>query len=493
MKFRNILILTAASLIGCTSTSQDDADAVASALVGVAEGSAEASAILAVANTASLSQLSEVSGARLGAEVAGRIIAARSYHSLAQLDAVEGVSAATFRQMLDYARSIGGSKTCTVEPWVRPASGRIEGVVTAPSCTVDLKGIVFAEGSKLIVRAGATLTPDGDITGDIELLGTEERPITITAPLALSGKNASRISFIDTVSGINVAGSKTVVEIDNSTISYPEHNAVRVQGGFVSIRKSILANSATGLRVDYDKQKSPVVGVEDSVIKRNRIGVQLEGLNQEVSCPVVAPPPPPPATIPRQPLDPVLLHVDITENERGIQVTGSDLLLRLESSNLTRNGYGAIFYAKSVDPRTTIRNSNVYANGEAPTGWQISSFLSASNIDLSDNFWLHTPQDFLQRGNVTSMAVSCGPVPLFGTPRSAPVADAGPRGHLRLAVADATVAESAFCPRYWRDADGDGYGTPQGLPVALCAKANGYVANNLDLDDANALLFPGSR
>jgi hypothetical protein len=44
---------------------------------------------------------------------------------------------------------------------------------------------------------------------------------------------------------------------------------------------------------------------------------------------------------------------------------------------------------------------------------------------------------------------------------------------------------------YYRDADGDGYGDPNGT-VAACAQPPGFVTNNTDCDDAHATVHPGA-
>jgi hypothetical protein len=52
--------------------------------------------------------------------------------------------------------------------------------------------------------------------------------------------------------------------------------------------------------------------------------------------------------------------------------------------------------------------------------------------------------------------------------------------------ADFTVSNSS----YYADSDGDGYGNPS-VSVNACATPVGYVIDNTDCDDTDALEFPG--
>ena len=63
-----------------------------------------------------------------------------------------------------------------------------------------------------------------------------------------------------------------------------------------------------------------------------------------------------------------------------------------------------------------------------------------------------------------------------------------------VCAADETCASCATdCPgtTLYRDADGDGFGTP-GETAEVCGEAAGYVDNTLDCDDGNASIMPGA-
>jgi hypothetical protein len=45
---------------------------------------------------------------------------------------------------------------------------------------------------------------------------------------------------------------------------------------------------------------------------------------------------------------------------------------------------------------------------------------------------------------------------------------------------------------YYRDADGDGYGTASDTKISNCTPPAGYVKDNTDCNDANAAINPGA-
>jgi hypothetical protein len=57
---------------------------------------------------------------------------------------------------------------------------------------------------------------------------------------------------------------------------------------------------------------------------------------------------------------------------------------------------------------------------------------------------------------------------------------------------DAVGVTSPFCPTWYEDADGDGFGDPASAPFVACALPPGYANNTDDCDDTNADSYPGA-
>ena len=66
------------------------------------------------------------------------------------------------------------------------------------------------------------------------------------------------------------------------------------------------------------------------------------------------------------------------------------------------------------------------------------------------------------------------------------------RAPLNRRFVSADADPKRFRVRYWKDADGDGYGNAISSAV-LCGPINGYVAANTDCDDANNAVSPGAE
>lgn len=85
--------------------------------------------------------------------------------------------------------------------------------------------------------------------------------------------------------------------------------------------------------------------------------------------------------------------------------------------------------------------------------------------------------------------------PVGAAPSTAAPAESYPFGETFYVAADGTVVGNAFVYScgvgslgdYWRDGDGDGYGSPSD-PTTACAQPPGHVANDGDCDDGNPTL-----
>ena len=58
---------------------------------------------------------------------------------------------------------------------------------------------------------------------------------------------------------------------------------------------------------------------------------------------------------------------------------------------------------------------------------------------------------------------------------------------------DGAIDEGVSLQDYYPDADGDGYGDPNGTPVSSCVSIYGYADNDGDCDDTSNLIYPGAN
>lgn len=119
--------------------------------------------------------------------------------------------------------------------------------------------------------------------------------------------------------------------------------------------------------------------IEDSVIRENNIGVQVDGLSPTRSCGN-----PPPV---QRWHDPIILHSDIVNNEAtGVLINGADVLVQISKSNLVGNKGGALqIWGAGLNPESFVRENNVYDN--ATGAQEVVTFHRQGVIDLSQNYW----------------------------------------------------------------------------------------------------------
>jgi hypothetical protein len=174
----------------------------------------------------------------------------------------------------------------------------------------------------------------------------------------------------------------------------------------------------------HNAQKPPnaqKLVVEDSVIRQNEIGMQVDGINPTQSC--GSPPP-----VQRW-HDPIVLHSDIVENENvGILINGADVLVQVSKSNLVQNGTAALqIWGAGLSPESFFRENNVYDNGTGAE--EVVTFHRQGVLDISQNYWKEISDPELS----ANWQLACnGQITFTGfSPRL--IKDAGPREQESLA------------------------------------------------------------
>ncbi len=283
----------------------------------------------------------------------------------------------------------------------------IDADTTWDSCeTVLLENASVAAGKTLTIRPGVTVKgnfigqpPFGSVqltvSGTLQAAGTKDHPVAFTAykadhgwgGLNLVGPSHS-ISHAD-IETANIAvtlangssGTLTDLVLEGATLQGTQ-SVAGVRGGAgakATFDRALVKGFQTGLLL----QSSDLIHVEDSVIRGNFTGVEVQGQDQSSSC--GSSPPAPPMW-----RDPVFVHTDIVENNgAGILVMGSDVLLQVSASNIVNNKSLAIqINGRNLNPMSFIRGNNIHGNN-GTTGMQVQTYHwpSGGILDISGNFW----------------------------------------------------------------------------------------------------------
>ncbi|HVH43831.1 MAG TPA: right-handed parallel beta-helix repeat-containing protein [Labilithrix sp.] len=285
---------------------------------------------------------------------------------------------------------------------------KIEGETTWDKCeVVILESATVPAGSTLTIKPGVTVkgnyidaqspnsgfgTVSLNVEGLLQVVGTKEAPVAFTSfkpdrgwsGIVIKSKgNSMRNVVIEKANiGVDIPNGGNVVVTDSLI------EGVTMQG----------TQSAAGIRAQQDVEatftRALVKGfqrglhlanaqkmlVEDSVIRNNGVGVQIDGANPQWSC----------GSAPQPPRwhDPVISHSDIVENSaQGVLVNGSDVLVQISKSNLVNNKQEALLIqGAALAPESFFRENNVYDNRNAE-GREVRTLHRQGAIDISRNYW----------------------------------------------------------------------------------------------------------
>ena len=285
---------------------------------------------------------------------------------------------------------------------------KIEGNTTWDKCeVVVLESATVPEGSTLTIQPGVTVkgnyidpqnpnsgfgTVSLKIEGLLQAAGTKDAPIAFTSfkqdrgwgGLVIKSKGNSM--------------KNVVIEKANVAVDIPNGGNVVVTDSLIEGVTMQNQRSAAGIRAQQDVEatftRALVKGfelglhlanaqkmvIEDSVIRNNQIGVEIDGANPQSSC----------GSAPQPPRwhDPIITHSDIVENEaQGVFINGSDVLVQISKSNLVNNKQQALLiYGAALAPESFFRENNVYGNNN-DAGQEVMTMHRQGAIDISQNYW----------------------------------------------------------------------------------------------------------
>lgn len=283
---------------------------------------------------------------------------------------------------------------------------KIEGNVTWNKCEVVLlESATVTQGSTLTIQPGVQvkgnyLDPQsqsqfGNVTLTVEGLlqgaGTKAAPISFTSfkadrgwgGIAIKSKGNSLKDVV--IEKANVAvdvQSGGNIEVVDSLIQGVTINGQRSQSGIRAaqdVEAKFTRALVKGYTIGLHLANAQKMVIEDSVIRENNIGVQVDGLSPMRSCGS------PPAV--QRWHDPIILHSDIVNNEAtGVLINGADVLVQISKSNLVGNKGGALqIWGAGLNPDSFFRENNVYDN--ATGAQEVVTFHRQGVIDISQNYW----------------------------------------------------------------------------------------------------------
>lgn len=294
----------------------------------------------------------------------------------------------------------------------KPGTAYIQGALidadtTWDTCeTVLLENATVAEGKTLTIRPGVSVkgnfigqAPFGTVqlivNGTLQAAGTKEHPVAFTAykdgfgwgGLSLVGPSHSiSHAYIEKANvAVTLANGSTAtlndIVLEGATLQ-GTMSTTGVLGGD-SARATFDRALVKGFQTGLHLQNSEYIHVEDSVVRANGTGVRVDGAAPSQSCGTN-----PPA--PQRWRDPVFVHSDIVDNQGGVLINGSDVLIQIEASNIIRNTqFGVTIAGRNLNPMSYIRGNNIHGNGPANTP-QVRAFHWAGTggvLDISGNYW----------------------------------------------------------------------------------------------------------
>lgn len=286
----------------------------------------------------------------------------------------------------------------------------IEGNVTWDKCEVVLlEQATVTPGSTLTIRPGVTVkgnylsnqnpndrfgTVRLDVQGLLQVVGTAQHPVAFTSlkgdrgwggiTLRSPGNSMQHVVIERGNQAVEVMGGASL-NVDDSLIEGVTIDGQRSGAGIVArqdvdatFKRAVVKGFARGL----DLVNAHRMVVEDSVIRENGLGMFIQGTGgQTADCGS-----PPQVTTWR---DPIVTHTDIINNEQqGILVSGSDVLVQVAKSNIVGNGgVGIEIQGRGLNPASFFRESNVYGNSMQSDRIDFRTYHRGGTIDISQNYW----------------------------------------------------------------------------------------------------------
>lgn len=282
---------------------------------------------------------------------------------------------------------------------------RIEGNVVWDQCEVVLlESAVVPAGSTLTIKPGVVVKGNylgtggfGNVNLTIEGLlqaaGTKADPIAFTSLKADRGWAGLVIkSPANTLQHVVIEKARSGVTIltgGEANVSDALIQGVTLQGevpgaGIIAGQDVVATFTRAlvkGFQHGLQLSNAQHLIITDSVVRENVIGVRVDGANPMNWCANTA--------APARWRDPVITNSDIILNQQqGVLIAGSDVLVQIEKSNIVGNkGYGIEIQGSALNPASYFRGNNVYDNGVNVGGVDVRTFHSSGVLDLSGNHW----------------------------------------------------------------------------------------------------------
>ncbi|MBX3211993.1 MAG: right-handed parallel beta-helix repeat-containing protein [Labilithrix sp.] len=327
---------------------------------------------------------------------------------------------------------------------------KIEGNAKWDQCeVVILESATVTEGSTLTIQPGVTVkgnyidpqnpgsgfgTVSLTVEGLLQAAGTKEAPVAFTSfkedrgwggiVIKSKGNSMKNVVIEKARIGVDIPNGGNVVVTD-SLIEGVTMQGQRSEAG-IRAQEDVEATFTRALVKGFQRglhlANAQKMVVDDSVIRENGVGMQVDGANPISSCGS--------APQPARWHDPIITHTDIVENEsHGVFINGSDVLVQISKSNLVNNRQQALLiWGAALAPESFFRENNVYGNNN-DAGQEVSTVHRRGSIDISQNYWKEISDPELS----ANWARPCNGEILFTGFAPTLIRDAGPRNQDSLA------------------------------------------------------------
>lgn len=298
-------------------------------------------------------------------------------------------------------------KPCT-EGQLFVQGAKIEGNTTWDTCEVVLlESATVTAGSTLTIKPGVTVkgnyidaahpnsgfgTVALNVEGLLQVAGTKKAPVAFTSfkqdrgwsgiVIKSKGNSMSNVIIEKAAVGVDIPSGGNVTVTDSLIQGVTMQNTRSTAG--IRAQQDVDATFTRALVKGFDfglhLANAQKMTIEDSVIRNNRVGVRVDGASPRQNCGAVA--------APQRWHDPIISQSDIVENEeQGVFVNGSDVLVQISKSNLVKNGSeGLLVAGGALNAASFLRENNIYGNMGDGEG-EVRSFHTSGVLDISQNYW----------------------------------------------------------------------------------------------------------